>query len=192
MSKRPSLIVGPGRRRVRRDRGLGGVRRAHCVGQRRQHPVDRLVIAPKKLPKATLMPTTLKVTTKTATTTAANGVPSPADQGHFDFDKSAKLFAKGYPDLRPRPSCRAPRPKRPIATAGSANIGNGHREWPCFRSANRSSPEPTIVTAFNGEPQGGKPVVLLHAYGSAPVQTTLVLVGTVATTTRKATGRAST
>ncbi len=33
--------------------------------------------------------------------------------------------------------------------------------------------------AFNGVPQGGKPVVLLQAYGTSPVQTTLVLVGTV-------------
>ena len=39
--------------------------------------------------------------------------------------------------------------------------------------------EPTKVTAFNGVPQGGKPVVLLHAYGTSPVQTTLVIVGTV-------------
>jgi hypothetical protein len=39
--------------------------------------------------------------------------------------------------------------------------------------------EPTKVTAFNGVPQGGKPVVLLHAYGTSPIQTTLVLVGTV-------------
>ena len=30
-------------------------------------------------------------------------------------------------------------------------------------------------------PQGGKPVVLLHAYGTSPLQTTLVLVGTVST-----------
>jgi hypothetical protein len=35
------------------------------------------------------------------------------------------------------------------------------------------------VTAFNGVPQGGKPVILLHTYGTTPVQTTLVLTGKV-------------
>ncbi len=32
--------------------------------------------------------------------------------------------------------------------------------------------ESLAVTAFNGQPQGGKTVVLLHSYGRAPVQTT--------------------
>ncbi len=35
------------------------------------------------------------------------------------------------------------------------------------------------MTAFNGVPQGGKPVVLLHSYGVNPVQTTLILTGVV-------------
>jgi hypothetical protein len=37
----------------------------------------------------------------------------------------------------------------------------------------------TTITAFNGKPQGGKPVILLHTYAQQPVQTTLVLVGVV-------------
>ena len=37
----------------------------------------------------------------------------------------------------------------------------------------------TTITAFNGVPAGGKPVILLHTYSQTPVQTTLILVGTV-------------
>ena len=39
--------------------------------------------------------------------------------------------------------------------------------------------EPTTVTAFNGVPQGGKPVVLLHTYGQSPIQVTIVLNGVI-------------
>jgi hypothetical protein len=38
---------------------------------------------------------------------------------------------------------------------------------------------PATVAAFNGVPQGGKPVVLLHTYSTTPIQTTLVLSGPV-------------
>jgi hypothetical protein len=44
------------------------------------------------------------------------------------------------------------------------------------------------VTAFNRVPQNGKPVVLLHAYGTTPVQTTLVLVGVVSNNGREGYG----
>jgi hypothetical protein len=44
------------------------------------------------------------------------------------------------------------------------------------------------VTAFNGVPNGGKPVVILHTYGTSPIQTTLVLVGTVTTTNKEGYG----
>ena len=37
----------------------------------------------------------------------------------------------------------------------------------------------TTITAFNGIPVGGKPVILLHTYSQSPIQTTLVLVGAV-------------
>ena len=38
---------------------------------------------------------------------------------------------------------------------------------------------PQTVTAFNGVPKGGKPVVLLHTYGTTPLQVSLVLEGPV-------------
>ena len=132
-------------------------------------------VAPKALYKKTASPAALNVEVKTGTT-AAGGVPSPAVHDVIDFDKNLSLTTRGLP------TCNAALLQNTTTEAaeqacGPAKIGSG--------SANTLLPlsvfynEPTKVTAFNGVPQGGKPVVLLHAYGTTPLQTTLVLVGTV-------------
>jgi hypothetical protein len=132
-------------------------------------------VAPKGLYKKTASPTSLFVDVKTGATT---GIPSPAVHDVIDFDQSLTLATKGLA------TCNASQLQNTSTEAaekacGSAKIGSG--------SATTLLPlgtlytEPTKVTAFNGVPQGGKPVVLLHAYGTSPLQTTLVLVGTVST-----------
>lgn len=135
------------------------------------------VIAPKKLPKKTFAPATLKVVTKTASTTAADGVPSPAVRATIDFDKGAEIFTKGLPTCNPgllqNVSTEIAEEK-----CGKAKIGSGtaHALLPV---GTRVLPVEQTVTAFNGVPQGGKPVVLLHTYGTTPLQATYVLVGKV-------------
>jgi hypothetical protein len=133
--------------------------------------------SPKKLPKAALAPTVLKVTTKTSTTTSANGVPAPAVRAVVDFDKNVALFTKGIPTCDPA-ELQNTSTEIALAACGKAKIGSGNGSA-LLPVGTTVYTEPTTVTAFNGVPQGGKPVVLLHAYGSAPVQTTLVLVGAV-------------
>jgi hypothetical protein len=134
-------------------------------------------VSPKQLSKAAFTPATLKVTTKTTTTTAPNGVPSPANRAVIDFDKNAKLFTKGLP------TCNAAKLQSTSTEAaetacGKAKIGSGSGAA-LLPVGTTVFNEPTVVTAFNGVPKAGKPVVLLHAYGKAPVQTTLVLVGVI-------------
>lgn len=135
------------------------------------------VIAPKSLPKKTFAPATLKVVAKTSTTTAANGVPSPSTKAVIDFDKGAKIFTKGLPTCNPAVLQNV---STEIAEneCGAAKIGSGiaHALLP---TGSRVYEIEQKVTAFNGTPQGGKPTVLLHSYGTTPIQTTLVLVGTV-------------
>jgi hypothetical protein len=135
------------------------------------------VTIPKKLSKTKATPVTLKVTTKTATTTAANGVPSPAIRAVVDFDKNASLYTKGVPTCDPS-KLQSTSTEAALAACGNAKIGSGSGTA-LLAVGTKVFPEPTVITAFNGVPQGGRPVVLLHAYGSSPVQTTLVLVGTV-------------
>jgi hypothetical protein len=136
-----------------------------------------VVFAPKKLSKAKATPVTLKVTTKTTTTTAANGVPSPAVRAVVDFDKNASLYTKGVPTCDSS-KLQATSTDAAVAACGNAKIGSGSGNV-LLPVGTQVFAEPVTITAFNGVPSGGKSVVLLHAYGASPVQTTQVLVGKV-------------
>jgi hypothetical protein len=132
-------------------------------------------VSPRALYKKTASPAALNVEVKTGTT-AANGVPKPAVHDVIDFDQNLSLATKGLP------TCSASQIQNTTteaaeAACGKAKIGSGSAITLLPLSVLYT--EPTKVTAFNGAPQGGKPVVLLHAYGTSPIQTTLVLVGTV-------------
>jgi hypothetical protein len=135
------------------------------------------VVIPKNLSKTKPTPVTLKVTTKTTTTTNPNGVPSPAVRAVVDFDKNASLYTKGVPTCDPA-KLQSTSTEAALAACGNAKIGSGSGSA-LLPVGTKVFAEPTVITAFNGVPVGGKPVVLLHAYGSAPVQTTLVLNGVV-------------
>jgi len=134
-------------------------------------------VGPKKLSKSKLTPATLEVTTKVTNSTASNGVPVPAGRVVVDFDKTAKLFTKGLP------TCTAGKLQNVSTEAAEAAckgaiIGKG-KAAALLPVGEKIYNVAQTVTAFNGAPQGGKPVVLLHSYGTDPIQTTLVLVGVV-------------
>jgi hypothetical protein len=134
-------------------------------------------IKPKKLSKTKLTPATLSVTTLTTSTTAANGVPSPAIHATIDFDKNAALYTKGLPTCNPS-QVQSKSTEEAERACGRAKIGSGHAIALLPVGAAVYNVEQT-VTAFNGTPKGGKPTVILHTYGTTPLQTSLVLVGTV-------------
>jgi hypothetical protein len=133
-------------------------------------------IGPKKLSKSTYSPATLEVTTKVSTN-QPSGVPSPAVRVLVDFDKNAKLYTKGIP------TCNASQLQN-VSTeiakqnCGKAEIGKG-KASALLPVGTKVFPVAQEVTAFNGVPKGGRPTVLLHTYGTTPVQTTLVLTGVV-------------
>lgn len=133
-------------------------------------------IGPKKLSKTTLTPATLEVTTK-VTTSNPTGVPVPATRVVVDFDKTAKLFTKGLPTCT---SGQLQNVSTEIAEQNckSAIIGRG-KASALLPVGTKVFPVAQEVTAFNGAPKGGKPTVLLHSYGTTPIQTTLVLNGVV-------------
>ena len=130
-------------------------------------------VAPAGLYKKTPSPAALNVDVKTG---ATSGIPSPAVHDVIDFDQNLSLATKGLP------TCDAAQLQNTTTEAaekacGKAKIGSGTSTT--LLPLGTLYTEPTKVVAFNGVPQGGKPVVLLQAYGTSPVQTTLVLVGTV-------------
>lgn len=133
-------------------------------------------IGPKKLSKSTYSPATLEVTTKVSTN-QPSGVPSPAVRVVVDFDKNAKLYTKGIPTCN---TSQLQNVSTEIAeqNCGKAKIGSG-KASALLPVGSKVFPVAQTVTAFNGVPKGGKPTVLLHTYGTTPVQTTLVLNGVV-------------
>jgi hypothetical protein len=135
------------------------------------------VISPKSLPKKEFAPASLKVVTKTTTTTAANGVPSPAVRATIDFDKGARINTKGLPTCNPS-LLQSTSTEIAEEKCGKAKIGTGVAQA-LIPAGSRVYPAEQKVTAFNGVPVGGKPTVLLHTYGTTPVQATFVLIGTV-------------
>ncbi len=135
-----------------------------------------VLITPKKLGKKTYTAANLEATTK-LTTSAASGVPSPTVRVVLDFDKNAKIFTKGIPTCDP---AKLQNTSTDVAKqlCGSAIIGTGTASalLPVGEKIYTVSP---VVTAFNGVPKGGKPVVILHTYSTTPIQTTLILYGPV-------------
>lgn len=135
------------------------------------------VITPKRLYKKKYLPGTLEVTTKLRNSVNANGVPIPTTNVRVDFDKNAKIFTKGIPTCN---SAKLQNASTEVAKreCGRAVIGKG-KATALLPIGEQVFTVNQVVTAFMGRPQGGKPVVLLHTYGTTPIQTTLVLIGKV-------------
>ncbi|MGN6815175.1 MAG: hypothetical protein ACTHK3_03710 [Solirubrobacterales bacterium] len=133
-------------------------------------------IRPKKLSKTKLTPGTLQVKTVTTSTTNPAGVPSPAIHATIDFDKNAALYTKGLPTCNPA-KVQNQSTENAERACGRAKIGSGTAI--AYLQAGQVYEVHQTVTAFNGVPKGGKPTVILHTYGTTPLQTSLVLVGTV-------------
>lgn len=133
-------------------------------------------IRPKRLSKTKFTPGSLKVTTLTTSTTDPNGVPSPAVHAVLDFDRNARLYTKGLPTCDP---AKLQNQSTEVAerVCARAKIGSGRAT--AFLKAGKVYEVLQTVTAFNGKPSGGKPTVILHTYGTTPLQVSLVLVGTV-------------
>lgn len=133
-------------------------------------------IRPKKLSKTKLTPGSLKVTTLTTSTTDPNGVPVPALHATIDFDRNARLYTKGLATCN---SALLQNQSTEVAErlCGKAKIGSGKAT--AYLKAGKVYEVPQTVTAFNGVPKGGRPVVILHTYGTTPIQVSLVLEGTV-------------
>lgn len=177
MHRRPTLIVGLTAVLIAAIAASVAIAGPTVVGKDGNTQSIDVVFAPKKLSKTKATPVTLKVTTKTTTTTAANGVPSPAVRAVVDFDKNASLFTKGVPTCDPA-KLQSTSTEAAVAACGNAKIGSGTGDV-LLPVGTQVFAEPVVITAFNGVPSGGKPVVLLHAYGASPVQTTQVLTGKV-------------
>jgi hypothetical protein len=134
-------------------------------------------LTPQKRSATKPTPVTLDVTTATGNATTANHVPIPAVEAIVDFPKGLSVFAKGYPTCNAG-LLQSTSTEVALEACKKAKIGGGEGTADLVVGS-KVFPVVTTITAFNGVPQGGKPVILLHTYSQSPVQTTLVLVGVV-------------
>lgn len=176
MRLRPILILGTALALIVAVTTSGAIAGAPVTGADGNSQSIDVKVGPRKLSKTQLSPATLEVTTK-VTTSNPTGVPVPAVRVLVDFDKNAKLFTKGLP------TCDASQLQNnstevAIQNCRKAIIGRG-KAAAVLPVGDKVFPVAQTVTAFNGVPKGGKPVVLLHTYGTSPIQTALVLVGVV-------------
>jgi hypothetical protein len=177
MRKRSTLIVGSALALIAAIAASVAVAGAPVTGADGNSQSIDVKIAPKKLSKSKLTPATLEVTTKVTNATSKGNVPVPAVRVVVDFDKTAKLFTKGLPTCD---GAKLQNVSTEVAQreCKSAIIGGG-KAAALLPVGEQIFPVGQTVTAFNGVPKGGKPVVLLHTYGTTPIQTSLVLVGVV-------------
>jgi len=134
-------------------------------------------ITPTKRSKTTPAPATLEVTTATDNPTRANGVPIPAVQAIVDFPKGVSIYSKGYPTCDPA-KLQNTSTEKALEECKRAQVGGGEGTLDLV-VGEKVFPVVAGMTVFNGVPQGGKPVILLHLYSQTPIQTTVVLVGVV-------------
>ncbi|HEX7245491.1 MAG TPA: hypothetical protein VF245_08010 [Solirubrobacterales bacterium] len=134
-------------------------------------------ITPTKRSKTQPTPATLEVTTATGNPTRANGVPIPATRAVVDFPKGVTIFTKGYPTCDPA-KLQNTSTEKALEECKRAQIGGGEGSLDLV-VGEKVFPVVAGMTIFNGIPQGGKPVILLHLYSQTPIQTTVVLVGVV-------------
>ncbi len=134
-------------------------------------------ISPKNVSKTKAAPATLAVITATGRPSDPNGVPVPAVRAIVDFPKDVTLFSKDYPTCDPT-LLQNTSTEIALEACKKAKIGGGTASA-LLPVGGKVFPVGQTVTAFNGVPQAGKPSIILHAYGTTPIQTTLVLVGTV-------------
>lgn len=177
MRKRSTLVVGSALALIAAIAASVAVAGAPVTGADGNSQAIDVKIGPKKLSKTKPTPATLEVTTAVTNSTRPGGVPVPATRVVVDFAKTAKLFTKGLP------TCTAGQLQNVSTEVAEQNcksaiIGKG-KAAALLPVGSQVFTVNQVVTAFNGAPKGGKPTVLLHTYGTTPIQTTLVLNGVV-------------
>jgi hypothetical protein len=131
------------------------------------------VVAPSKVPKDRLAGVSINVTA-TAGAQAGHNI-SPANRARIYFDDDLKVDTKGLARCA-RSSIEGKSTEEAKAACSASKIGAGTST--AYVGGNTSTPPVTaVVTAFNGKPMRGHPVVLLHAYVAGPPAMTIVLAG---------------
>lgn len=128
--------------------------------------------SPKKLPKKKFAPITLN--TEGHVTTDDSTTPPITDRVVIDFDKDGKVYTRGLPTCKTSQLINT-LTQTALRRCKKALVGRGQTK----ATVDFPDDEPFVAAgpllAFNGKPQGGKPVIIFHVYALVPLPTTFVV-----------------
>ena len=137
-----------------------------------------VIVTPTKLPKNKLAPATLESKTITGCKAPCGGPGAikPVTRATIYYDHNSGYDTTGIPTCKVQ-QIENTTTQQAKAACAPAMIGSGQAKVKVGGDPN-SGDVSAVITAFNGQPQGGKPLVLLHTRVDAIGQTT-VLRGTL-------------
>lgn len=133
-------------------------------------------ITPHALPREDLAPVFVSVTGKIKTSNGTS--PPPLRQLTIALNRNGKFFTRGLPTC-PAGLLETTTTEQAVRRCAPALVGHGHFEANVAFPNAAPFPAQGTLLAFNAE-VGGRPAILLHIYGSIPIQHTFVLPMTIA------------
>jgi hypothetical protein len=127
--------------------------------------------APRSLPRNRDVP--VKVKLNTSIKTADGSRPPQLRQISFGVNRYGRITTRGLPSCRPE-LLESTNPRVALERCRSALVGRGDFTANVEFPDRDPFPAHGQILAFNGR-VGGRPAILLHIHGSAPVEITVVL-----------------
>lgn len=127
---------------------------------------------PHALPRERAVPVDLEIDGSIGTTDGTQ--PPPLQRLRIAVNRHGVLTTRGLPTCS-SPSLQSTTSQVAMARCGPALVGHGSFGASVLSPSPSPIPLSGKILAFNGT-QGGRPVVLLHLYGTVPIQATFVFV----------------
>lgn len=127
--------------------------------------------SPHALPRQT--PAPIKVTIEGAVSTTDGSHPPPLQWLEVELNRNGRLYTKGLPACSPA-LLQSTSTSDAKARCGGALVGQGNFAANITLGATKPVLAQGKILAFNGR-RAGKPALLLHFFGGAPVRFTLVV-----------------
>lgn len=129
-------------------------------------------VLPAKQKKRVFGPASINVVTETGSDDG--GTIAPATRARVFFDDDLRFFTRGLAQCRTSQIEDTTTAQARSGPCKASQVGKGTAE--AAIAGNPNNRVPVVVTAFNGRPQGNKPVLLLHSRTDA-LGLTIILEG---------------
>lgn len=137
----------------------------------------KVTLTPNKGGKTKGKFVSLRSLTTTGTKTSGTYALTPVSKAQIFYDKDIAFDTKGLKTCDSA-TIQGTTTAAALAACGPAKVGKGQAVVQIAGDPAPANTVSAVITAFNGKPKGGKPVILLHTRVDAIASTT-VLVGTL-------------